>query len=612
VRTTHSPEDIPVAVESASAVQVPLRPVYTTREPLPPLIASEIDEFEREAARYLAGQYENPDDFKRFRLVRGIYGQIQPGVQMVRIKIPSGVLNAEQLDRLGGLAAESPRGVGHLTTRQNIQYHFIPLEDCPNIMRRLAEVGLTTREACGNTIRTITSCYLAGVCGSETFDVTPYARAVTRYFLRRGFHTLPRKFKIAFSGCPIDCAFTAIHDFGAVAAVRKREDGTTERGFRVYLGGGLGPTPRVAKLLEEFTPADDLIPTAQAVLQVFDRMGNRKDRNRARLKFVVDKLGIEEFRRVIFEEREKVRAEIGRTPPTLDPADEEGPPAQRHPAIAPTGASAEGTPAYAGWKATNVWSQRQPGYSAVHIRFVLGDITAAQFRALADVVRRFGVGGIRVTQTQNFVLRWVQDDDLPALYEALAAAGMALPGAETVVDVTCGPGGDTCQLGVTLSRGLALAVSKRLEALNGQKAELKGVRIKISGCPNSCGQHHIATIGLFGGANKIGARHAPYYNLLLGGATEESRANFGRMIGKIPAKRGPEVVLRLFELYRAERRDGESFHDFIVRVETARVTAAISEVVKIDPAAPDPGLFRDWGAEKDFVLVGGMKGECAV
>ncbi|MBI3989633.1 MAG: nitrite/sulfite reductase [candidate division NC10 bacterium] len=572
----------------------------------------EIDTFDEFVQRFFRGEID-PDEFRRFRLQNGIYGQRQEGEQMVRVKIPWGGLTADQLEVLASIAEETAREMGHVTTRQNMQFHFVKLERVPELMRRLAEVGLTTREACGNTIRNVTACHKAGVCPREAFDVTPYAEATARYFLRNPMNqNLPRKFKISFSGCEEDCGLPVIHDIGAVAVLRT-EDGRTLRGFRLYLGGGLGPHPKAAQLLEEFTLEGELLVTLAAVVRLFDRHGNREDKNKARMKFVVEKLGFDVFRTLVLQERSQLKLTMAGRFPTIQ-VREEKPPANRALAFG-TDPSIEGFgnggEAYGRWLKTNVMPQKQGGYALVHVRLTLGDITAAQLKVLAFAAREFGDGSVRTTSQQNLALRWVPMERLPQLYRILSGVGLADPWAERLGDVTCCPGADTCQLGITSSRGLALAIGERFE--NGLKelADQAGIRIKISGCPNACGQHHIASIGFFGGARKFGDRQVPTYQMLLGGNLGKvGDAPYGKAFMKIPAKNIPLVVERLLLLYRDERVEGESFNAFLERYGLAKLREHLKKFAELPSFEEDPERYRDWGAEEGFSIKTGP-GECA-
>ncbi len=564
---------------------------------------AEIDTFDRFVQDFFAGRID-PDDFKRFRLQHGVYGQRQADVQMLRVKIPWGGLTAAQLERLAEVADKTPRALGHVTTRQNVQFHFVPLVEVPGLMRSLAEVGLTTREACGNTVRNVTVGHCAGICPDEPFDPTPYAEAVARFLLRNPMNqNLPRKFKIAFSGCGEDTGLGPIHDIGLRAAVRETAGGLV-RGFTIVLGGGLGPSPQLAEPLEEFTPAGDLLPTVAAVVRVFDRHGNRDNRNLARLKFVVRKLGIDAVRALVLKEREALR--LTARFPAVEVWEE------RPPAARPAGGLPAPTadPAYRRWHATSVLAQKQAGWAAVHVRLVRGDATADQFRALARIARDFGDGTVRTTNQQNVVLRWVATGALPAVHARLAEAGLALPGAERLVDVTSCPGADTCQLGITSSRGLALALIEMIERDLPDLADEPGVRIKISGCPNACGQHHIAGIGLFGGARKYHGEQAPAYQLLLGARLRGADSRYALPAARIPARQVPAAVRALLETYRRERASGEAFDAFLDRLGVQRLAAVVAPWTELPPPAAAPEQYLDWGADQGFKVETGP-GECA-
>lgn len=553
-----------------------------------PIADAEIARFTDLIERRQRGEVDE-EDFRRFRLQHGVYGiRGQTDVQMVRVKIPYGKLTAIQLERLGEIADRFARGIGHITTRQDVQFHWVSLDAVPQVLRRLAEVGLTTREACGNIVRNVTACPLAGVCPDEAFDVTPYAATLSRHLLRNPIcQALPRKFKIAFSGCATDCAVAGIHDIGALAAIQE-EKGVECRGFRLYVGGGLGPAPRAARLLEPFTPAEDLILTAEAIIQVFDRLGNRQNRARARMKFLIEELGIEEFRQLVFEERQVVWAAWPGTLPSVPEAREPTPAAAEESTLSAVlsprcpelveglkgqveGPTPDRSPptGFEAWRATNVVAQKQTGFYAAYVTVPGGDLTAGQFRDLAALMRCFPGLEVRTVITQNLALRWTREEWLPGLYTSLVEADLGRPGVHGIGDVLGCPGADTCNLAVTHSHRLVLELTRQLAAhpdlvLAG---DLKDVTIKISGCPNSCSHHHIAAIGLCGAARRVDGRQVPHYQLLLGGEVGDGQVSFGRPVMRIPARRVPEAIFRLVELYRAERADGESFLDWIRRKE---------------------------------------------
>ena len=567
----------------------------------------EIDTFDQFVQRFWNGGI-SPDEFKRFRLQNGIYGQRQEGEQMFRIKIPWGGLSADQLELLAELAAKAPKGVGHVTTRQNIQFHFIKLEQVTGLMRSLASVGLTTREACGNTVRTVTVGHCAGVCPQEVFDVTPYAATITRFLLRNPMNqNLPRKFKIAFSGCPDDLGLTPIHDIGALAALRSTA-GKEERGFQLYVGGGLGPTPRLAELLEEFTPADRLLPTVAAIVRVFDRLGNRDDRHKARIKFLLNKLGIEQFRLLVFQERTGLESTMAGQFPGIVIREDDRSCRDSPVSVDP---SAELTdPAYRRWRDTNMLKQKQAGYMMVHVRLELGDVTSVQLRTLAFAAREFGDGTVRSTNQQNFALRWIPSERVPALYRLLHAVGLAAPSAERLADVTACPGADTCQLGITSSRGLAAALGALFDDELRDLADEAGIRMKISACPNSCGQHHLANIGFYGGAKKFNGQQVPTYEMLLGASLAPGQAQYGKPVARIPAKNIPGAMEAVLRLYQKARQNGESFNSFLDRYGLEAVKIVLAPFTDLPPASEAPDHYLDYNAEEAFSVQTGP-GECA-
>jgi len=584
-------------------------------EPIPPAILEEIETFEKEALRMLSGEIVN-DLFKPFRLQYGIYGQRQAGVQMVRIKIPFGGLTANQLRRVAELADRFATGVGHVTTRQDIQLHFVELKDVPTVMRGLAEVGMTTREACANTVRNVTACHLAGVCQGEVFDVTPYAKTVAYHLLRNPLNqSLPRKFKIAFSGCKQDCALTPIHDVGLLAA--KKEDGTI--GFRMVAGGGLGSAPRIAQVLREFTPIDELIPSIEAVIKVFDTLGNRKNRNKARMKFVIEKLGFDEFKR----RWEEAYESMGYARPSSEPIKLLRYDDQPLPLIMPTSngeksgaGSSNGHPKNAPqetpfemWKRTNVVRQKQPGYVTAAVKLFMGDLTAEQMLFMADLAERYSNGNIRTTINQNMVIRWIPEQKIEELYDDLVTKGLSDPGAELVEDIIACPGTDTCGLGITSSKGLARAMAEVFPA-GLVPDDLKDVTVKISGCHNSCAQHHIATIGLHGVGKRIGEHTAPHYELHLGGKVNGT-AKIGQLVVKLPAKAVSPAINHLIEFYRRTRTAGEGLPAFIDRVGKHALKDELIPYTIMPAFADDPTFYYDWEGEKEFVLEDLGPGECA-
>ncbi|MFQ5878445.1 MAG: nitrite/sulfite reductase [Acidobacteriota bacterium] len=572
----------------------------------------ELEEFVSTLEAYERGEI-GANEFKAFRLVRGIYGQRQDGVQMVRVKIPQGVLNGAQLRTLAGVARSHSRGFGHVTTRQNMQFHFVKMDAVPTILRELHGVGLTTREACGNSVRNVTACPMAGVCADEPFDVTPYGEAVTRFFLRNPVcQDMPRKFKIALSGCDADCALGAINDIGVVARTRE-VDGRREIGFRVLIGGGLSVSPQDAWVLHDFLPPERLLPVCEAVVRVFQRTGNRKNRNQARMKYAIRKMGWEAF-------RAEIDKEAATLPSVRDPEVDryrEGERPDRGEVLEALHARtvSSGGAAFRSWAATNARPQRQRGYSMAFVTLPRGDVTADQMEAIADLVEEYGDGTARTATDQNLLIRWVRSEDLPALHARLAGIGLGRGEAGRLLDPTSCPGAESCKIAITGSRELALALKRTLDGARGNGGgELveaaADLRIKISGCPNSCGHHHIAGLGFHGAAKNAGGRLVPAYQLLLGGTVDGEGAHFGRRSVKIPARRVPEAVARLLGLFRDERADGETALAFFRRVEPERVGALLADLAAFDPGGLRPEDYTDLGADVPFRIEAG-EGECA-
>jgi sulfite reductase beta subunit-like hemoprotein len=579
-------------------------------------ITADIAKFETVLAEYLAGQVEE-DVFRIFRLNNGIYGQRQGGHhQMVRVKIPYGSLDPEQLEMLGHIGDKYSRGWGHITTRQNIQFHFVPLERIPEVMRDLARVGLVTREACGDTVRNVTGCHLAGACPFEVLDISPWAEATYRHFLHHPYgQRLPRKFKINFSGCATDCGQAMFNDVGVVAVGQPREDGTVEAGFRVFVAGGLGANPHAALALEPFTRREELLATIEACLRTFDHYGNRDNKLRARMKWLVDTIGIDELRRRVLKERKTLMASS--TWPGGIPAfvvDHGDAPAGVGAAATPTPV---GTPvtmrlgpgtSYQRWETANVVVGVAKGTVSAYAFCRLGDITSDQFRSLAAIQRDFDAE-IRVTNRQNVVFRGLAPDHLAPLHARLAAIGMAEPGAELARDVVACPGADTCNLAVTQSRGLADAIGVALETAG--LADVGGVRINISGCTNSCGQHHIADIGFFGAERRAHGQSAPGYQMLLGGHVGQTQVEFGQKALRLPAKAVPEAVVRVIGRYAGERQAGENFPSWLERV--GGPTAVGGDLKELDvwpTPEQDATFYVDYDETGPYVADVGA-GECA-
>ncbi|NOT43224.1 MAG: nitrite/sulfite reductase [Acidobacteria bacterium] len=588
----------------------------------------DIDEFVETLRQFEQGEI-SAEAWRRFRLVRGTYGQRQPeDVHMMRIKIPQGILTGPQMRSLADVATRYSRGFGHVTTRQNVQFHFVPLHDAEKAMRDVAVTGLTTREACGNSVRNITSCPYAGTAADEVFDVTPYAEAMTRYFLRHPLAaSLPRKFKIAFEGCPEDHALASIHDLGWYARI---EDG--RRGFRLTIGGGTSILPVSGYLLYEFLPAEQMLEVAEAIVRVYHRFGDYEHRQRNRMKFLIRTLGWEGWRQKFDEVLAEVRAEGGvETPfdPSVVPAETapdwsagEAPSREavarlagsvpvKGPGIVPGSVKLQAySDAYVRWQKSNVRLQKQAGYALVTVRLPLGDASAGQMRVLADLAEAYGDGLMRLTIQQNVVLRWVKTDAIWALYQRLVAANLHESEADTLADVVSCPGAETCRLAVTQSRGLGRVLTEHLSAHPELVDAIPSGDIKISGCPNGCGQHHVAALGFQGSVRKVGGQALPQYFVLVGGGSTDSGARFGKVVSKVPVHRLTDAVDRLLALYQEQRQDGESLGAFFRRVPPASATERLKDLAEMLPDQATTQDFMDLGEDRAFAPEV-LDGECS-
>jgi sulfite reductase (NADPH) hemoprotein beta-component len=548
---------------------------------------------------------------------------------MLRVKLPQGVADAAQLRALADVAARWSRGFGHVTTRQNVQFHFVKPADLEPALRRLAEAGITTAGAGGNAVRNVVACPLAGVSPDEVFDPTPWAEAVTRHFLRHPLaSSLPRKFKIAFEGCAEDHVATAIHDLGFRARVRG-EGAAAERGFRVTVAGGTSSLCTAGTPLVDFLPAADVLALAEAVVRVFHARGDRTNKTRNRLKFLVRDLGFEPFRALVEEALAAVRAEGAPRLP-FDPArlPEDRAPSHSRPAppspaeiaarvlaAPPRGPGltlpevAPSPGALAEFLATNVRRQRQPGYALVTLAPQQGDLTAAQLEVLADVALSWGDGTVRLSSRGHVLLRWIRADDLAAVFAAVAAAGLGRTGAGSAGDVVACPGAEACRLAVTSTRPVARLVEERVRASLGAAGIGVPVAVHVSGCPNGCSHHHLAAIGLQGSARKLGERAVPQYFVLVGGGADAGGATFGKLAGKVPARRAPEAVERLTALYLAERAEGEAAGPFFARaLDRAKEVLSDLEPLRLEDARAED--FVEPGAAEDF-RPETSAGECA-
>jgi sulfite reductase beta subunit-like hemoprotein len=576
-----------------------------------PILEREFDDFDNEAAKFLDGQTPE-DQFIGFRLKQGVYGQRQPDVQMIRIKLPFGGVTPEQMDTFADVVEKyAPLNKGHITTRQNIQIHHVPLRDAAALIREISAVGLSSREGCGNTVRNVTADPWAGILEDETFDPTPYVGAYVRYFVRHPTTQLmPRKVKTAFTGAAEDRALTGIHD---IAFIARERDGV--RGFEIRVGGGTSIMPRVAPTLVDFVTADDgeFLKWAEAVFRIFDRQDwLRVNRARARIKVLVDKIGIEEMRALVDEELtgEWVAERDFSIDDRLFLHDEE--------ANAPAPPLTFGSPNGDGrdferWASANVISQRQAGFSAVQVKVVRGDLTPEQFRGLATIMREYSGGSARMTVHQNLVLRWVRDEAVYDVWRRLSALGLGDAGADQVNDVVSCPGTDSCKLGITSSMGLNHAVRERIEGMDIQDPLTRKIHIKMSGCPNGCSQHHIGNIGFYGASIKVGQNTIPAYVAHIGGSYEGGPIVYGQRLKlRLPAKRVPEAVERWLRKYESERTDGEEFNAYAERVGTTAFEDEVRDLaMPVEFGLETMNQFIDWQRNVPFQVIRG-EGECAV
>jgi len=581
-----------------------------------PILQREYDDFKTEATKYLQGDMPE-DEFIKFRLRQGVYGQRQPDVQMIRVKLPFGGITPEQLEKFADVVEEYvPLNKGHITTRQNIQMHHVPLLEAEKAIRELGEAGLSSREGCGNTVRNVTGDPWAGVARDELFDMTPYVGAYVRYFVRHETtQAMPRKVKTAFSGSPQDRAISGIHDIAFRARVQEIEGRGEVWGAQMLVGGGTSIMPRVAQPLYEFVELDngEYLKLTEAVLRIFDRQEwLRKNRARARLKVFVDKYGVDELRRQVEEEIQgdwvKGRDFSVEHRLFLDNEEENAPetPTEYN---SPDGENLE----FERFLESNVEAQKQEGFVTVEAKVTRGDLTPEQFRGLAEIVRRYSGGYARVTVQQNIVLRWVREESVYDVWMALSELDLGEAGSREINDVVSCPGTDSCKLGITSSMGLNRAVQERIEEMNITDALTREIHIKMSGCPNGCAQHHVATIGFYGAAMNVGEHTIPAYIPYIGGVDEGGEVAFGtRLKARLPAKRVPEAVERWIRHYQAERRDDEHFNEFADRVGKAEFENLVKDLtMPVDFGLTTMNQFIDWNRDTPFEVARG-EGECAV
>jgi sulfite reductase beta subunit-like hemoprotein len=576
-----------------------------------PILEREFDDFDTESTRFLKGSLQE-DDFIKFRLKQGVYGQRQPDVQMIRVKLPMGGVTPDQLDAFATVIDKYvPLRKGHVTTRQNIQMHHIPLPDVAKLMREIAETGLSSREGCGNTMRNVTGDPRAGVLEGELFDITPYAGAYVRYFVRHPTtQAMPRKVKTAFTATDEDNAITGIHD---MAFIPRERDGV--RGVEVRVGGGTSIMPRIAPTLYEFVELDngDYLKVTEACMRIFDRQDFlRVNRARARIKVLIDKIGIDAFRDLVEEELEGdwvAERDFSVDEILFDIDEEANAPDPERVYATPNGDRRE----FDHFLDANVASQRQRGFVTVEVKIERGDLTPEQLRGVGQIMRRYSGGYARTTVHQNLVLRWVRDESVYEVWKALGELGLGEAGADEITDVVSCPGTDSCKLGITSSMGLNKAISERIRAMELTDPLTRRIHIKMSGCPNGCSQHHIADIGFYGASIKVGQRTIPAYIPHIGGAYEGGDVRYGqRLKARLPAKRVPEAVERWVRFYETERADGEAFRAFVDRVGAQQFEQRVKDLtMPIEFNLENMNQFIDWNREGQFEVQRG-EGECAV
>jgi sulfite reductase beta subunit-like hemoprotein len=576
-----------------------------------PILEREFDDFDTESTRFIKGELEEAD-FIKFRLKQGVYGQRQPDVQMIRVKLPMGGVTPDQLDAFANVIDKYvPLRKGHVTTRQNIQMHHIPLPDVAELMREIAEVGLSSREGCGNTMRNVTGDPRAGVLDDELFDITPYAGAYVRYFVRHPTtQAMPRKVKTAFTATDEDNAITQIHDMAFVPRLR---DGV--RGVEIRVGGGTSIMPRLAPTLYEFVELDngDYLKVTEACMRIFDRQDFlRVNRARARIKVLIDKIGIDAFRELVEEELEGewlAERDFSLDEILMDHDEQAYAPAPQRAYASPNG----DTKSYDHFLDSNVAAQRQRGFSTVEVKIRRGDLTPEQLRGLGEVMRRYTGGYARTTVHQNLVLRWVRNESIYEVWRALGELELGDAGADEITDVVSCPGTDSCKLGITSSMGLNQAVQDRLVQMRIDDPLMRRIHVKMSGCPNGCSQHHIADIGFYGASIKVGERAIPAYIPHIGGAYEGGEVRYGqRLKTRLPAKRVPEAVERWLRFYESDRADGEQFRAFVDRVGVQEFELKVKDLtMPIEFNLENMNYFTDWNREGPFAVQRG-EGECAV
>jgi sulfite reductase beta subunit-like hemoprotein len=576
-----------------------------------PILEREFDDFDNEAEKFLEGKTEEVE-FIGFRLKQGVYGQRQADVQMIRVKLPMGGITPDQMDSFASVVEKYvPLVKGHITTRQNIQMHHVPLRDAAALIRELSDSGLSSREGCGNTVRNVTGDPWAGVCEGELYDITPYAGAYVRYFVRHPTTQLmPRKIKTSFTATDEDRAISGIHD---IAYIPRIKDGV--KGVQMRVGGGTSIMPRVAPTLYEFVEVDngDYLKVAEACFRIFDRQEwLRVNRARARIKVLIDKIGIDAFREQVEEELKGDwvnERDFDPTPLLLIHDEEANAPQPRATYASPNGDLSE----FERFRASNVAPQRQQGFSTVAVKVYRGDLSPEQFRGLGQIMRDYCGGYARTTVQQNFVLRWVRDESIYEVWQRLKELDLGDPGFNEITDTVSCPGTDSCKLGITSSMGLNKAINDRLLEMDIQDPLTKRVHINMSGCPNGCGQHHLGNIGFYGASIKVGDKTIPAYIPHIGGWHANGEVVYGtRLKSRLPAKRVPDAVERWIRFYEAEREDGEAFIHFTERVGAEKFTELVKDLsLPVEFNVENMDYFIDWQREQLYEVIRG-EGECAV
>jgi sulfite reductase beta subunit-like hemoprotein len=581
-----------------------------------PILQREFDDFKSEATRFLEGDLAE-EEFIKFRLKQGVYGQRQPDVQMIRVKLPFGGITPEQMEKFADVIEKYvPLNKGHITTRQNIQMHHVPLLDAEKAIRELGEAGLSSREGCGNTMRNVTGDPWAGVAPDELFDLTPYAGAYVRYFVRHPTtQTMPRKVKTAFDASERGRAIAEIHDIAFRARIRHVEGRGEVRGAQMLVGGGTSIMPRKAQVLYEFVELDDgeYLRVTEAVMRIFDRQEwLRANRARARIKVFVDKYGIDELRRQVEEELQGEwvsERDFSIESRLFDDDERESAPAPPPTFGTPNGDGSD----FERFRAANVAAQKQDGFVAVEVKVTRGDLSPEQLRGLARITRSYAGGYARTTVQQNVVLRWVREETVYDVWRALGELGLGEPGSREITDVVSCPGTDSCKLGITSSMGVNEAVQERLQQMQISDPLTREIHIKMSGCPNGCGQHHVADIGFYGASIKVGEHTIPAYIAHVGGRYDAGEVAFGaRLKLRLPAKRVPEAVERWIRHYESAREDGEAFLAFAERVGTGELESVVKDLsMPVDFSLETMNEFIDWSRSSPFKVERG-EGECAV